>query len=143
MRLYVLIAVLHTSLKAIEPARDSLICTQRTLFAELARRRTRIRMPVYLEFNESTSQFFETTRNAADDTILLAIDESQKKLIMTVPTGIGMIAKRAAERQARGITKSGFLCKDGGRYGRDHELEILGEGGQLPDHLTQSPREVY
>jgi len=100
-------------------------------------------MPIYLEFNVSTSQFFETTRNAADDTILLAIDDSQKKLIMTVPSGIGMIAKRSAERQARGITKSGFLCNDGGRYGRDHELEILGEGGKLPDHLRESPREVY
>lgn len=100
-------------------------------------------MPIYLEFNQSTSQFFETTRNTADDTILLAIDASQKKLVMTVPTGTGMIAKRAAERQARGITKSGFLCNDGGRCGRDHELEILGEGGQLPDRLRASPREVY
>ncbi|MBN2228455.1 MAG: hypothetical protein JW779_02605 [Candidatus Thorarchaeota archaeon] len=100
-------------------------------------------MPIYLEFNQTTSQFFETTRNAADDAILLAIDESQKKLVMTVPSGMGMIARRAAERQARGITKSGFLCNDGGRYGRDHELEVLGEGGQLPDRLRESPREVY
>jgi hypothetical protein len=100
-------------------------------------------MPIYLEFNQSTSQFFETTRNAADDAILLAIDEDQKKLIMTVPANTGMIAKRAAERQARGITKSGFLCNDGGRYGRDHDLEILGEGGKLPDRLRESPREVY
>ena len=110
---------------------------------ELASWRPRIRMPIYLEFNKSTSQWFETTRNAADDTILLAIDESQKKLIMTVPPGTGMIAKRAAERQARGITKSGFLCNDGGRCGRDHDLEILGEGGQLPERLRGSPREVY
>jgi len=109
----------------------------------LASWRPRSRMPIYLEFNPSTSQWFETTRNAADDTILLAIDESQKKLIMTVPPGTGMIAKRAAERQARGITKSGFLCNDGGRCGRDHELEILGEGGQLPERLRGSPREVY
>ena len=100
-------------------------------------------MPVYLEFNESTSQFFETTRNASDDTILVVVDESQKKLVMTVPSGKTMIVKRAAERQARGITKAGFLCNDGGRYGRDHELEILGEGGQLPDRLRDSPREVY
>ena len=100
-------------------------------------------MPVYLEFNESTSQFFETTRSTSDDTILLVIDEAQKKLIMTVPSGKTMITRRAAERQARGITKTGFLCNDGGRYGRDHELEILGEGGQLPDRLRESPREVY
>jgi len=100
-------------------------------------------MPIYLEFNESTSQFFETTRNSADDAILLAIDEGQKKLVMTVPSGKSMISRRAAERQARGITKSGFLCNDGGRYGRDHDLEVLGEGGQLPDRLRESPREVY
>ena len=100
-------------------------------------------MPIYLEFNESDSQFFETSRNASDDAILLVIDDAQKKLIMTVPSNIGMITRRAAERQARGITKSGFLCNDGGRYGRDHELEVLGEGGSLPDRLRQSPREVY
>ncbi|MHA1770556.1 MAG: hypothetical protein ACTSYL_05000 [Candidatus Thorarchaeota archaeon] len=100
-------------------------------------------MPKYLEFNQETSQFHETTRRFSDDSILLVIDESEKKLIMTVPAHITMIVRRAAERQARGITKSGFLCKDGGRYGRGHELEVLGEGGKLPDRLLHSPREVY
>jgi hypothetical protein len=100
-------------------------------------------MPVYLEFNASASQFAETTRSSSDDSILLVVDEAEKKLIMSVPSNVGMIARRAAERQARGITKSGFLCSDGGRVGRDHELEVLGEGGQLPDRLRQSPREVY
>ena len=131
--------------------RDFIGCTRarfinirpETIQPELASWRLRFRMPVYLEFNESTSQFFETTRNASDDTILLVVDESQKKLIMTVPSGKTMIVRRAAERQARGITKTGFLCNDGGRYGRDHELEVLGEGGQLPDRLRESPREVY
>jgi hypothetical protein len=100
-------------------------------------------MPIFLEFNENTSQFFETTRNAATDAILLAVDDAGKRLTMSVPEGKSMIVRRAAERQARGITKTGFLCKDGGRYGRDAELEILGEGGQLPERLTHSPREVY
>ena len=100
-------------------------------------------MPIYLEFNAASSQFSETTRNASDDSIILVIDEAQKKLIMSVPVGIGMITRRAAERQARSITKSGFMCNDGGRHGRDHELEVLGEGGQLPDRLKESPREVY
>jgi hypothetical protein len=100
-------------------------------------------MPVYLEFNESTSQFFETTRNSGDNAIFLEIDPSQKKILMTVPAGKSMIARRSAERQARGITKSGFLCNDGGRVGRNHDLEVLGEGGQLPDRLRESPREVY
>ncbi len=100
-------------------------------------------MPVYLEFNQSISQFQETTRNSSDDSILLVVDDSQKKLVMTVPSGISMITRRAAERQARGITKTGFLCSDGGRVGRDYELEVIGEGGQLPERLRQSPREVY
>ena len=102
-----------------------------------------MQMPVYLEFNQSTSQWAETTRTSADDAILLVIDESQKKLVMSVPGNIGMIARRAAERQARGITATGFLCTDGGRVGRGHELEVLGEGGKLPDRLRDSPREVY
>jgi hypothetical protein len=100
-------------------------------------------MPWYLEFNASASQFEQTNRSSSDDSILLVIDEAEKKLIMSVPPNVGMITRRAAERQARGITKTGFLFSDGGRYGRDHELEVLGEGGQLPDRLRQSPREVY
>ncbi|MFW9920327.1 MAG: hypothetical protein ACFFED_12060 [Candidatus Thorarchaeota archaeon] len=100
-------------------------------------------MPVYLEFNPSASQFQETTRVTAEDAILLAIDEGRKKLLMTVPSGVSMITKRAAERQARGITKTGFLLRSGGRAGRNHDLEVLGEGGQLPDKLHHSPREVY
>ncbi len=100
-------------------------------------------MPKYLEFDANSSKFNETSRTASDDSILLVIDESQKKLLMSVPGHISMINRRAAERQARGITKTGFLCSDGGRYGRDHELEVLGEGGNLPERLTHSPREVY
>ncbi len=100
-------------------------------------------MPVYLEFDENTSQFRETSKDTSDDTILLVVDEAQKKLIMTVPPNISMITRRAAERQARGISKSGFLCRHGGRVGRGHELEVLGEGGQLPERLLRSPREVY
>ncbi len=100
-------------------------------------------MPIYLEFNVNTSQFQETNKSSSDNSITLMIDETAKKMIMTVPSSATMIARRAAERQARGIVKSGFLCRDGGRYGRDHELEIAGEGGQLPERLTHSPREVY
>ncbi len=100
-------------------------------------------MPIYLEFDANKSQFHETSKASSDDSIMLTIDESLKKLIMTVPNTVNMIVRRAAERQARGIIKSGFLCRDGGRYGRDHALEVVGEGGSLPERLTQSPREVY
>ncbi|MEM2142204.1 MAG: hypothetical protein QXS20_09060 [Candidatus Thorarchaeota archaeon] len=100
-------------------------------------------MPIYLEFNEKNSQFQETTRSSSDDSILLIIDDTQKKLKMMIPNGVSMITRRTAERQAQGISKTGFLAKDGGRYGRGHELEVVGEGGQLPERLTRSPREVY
>ena len=100
-------------------------------------------MPVFLQFNPTTSQFHETTQTQSDDSIIVAVDDAQKKLLMSVPANISMINKRAAERQARGITKSGFLLSSGSRVGRDHELEVLGPGGQLPERLTHSPREVY
>jgi hypothetical protein len=100
-------------------------------------------MPLYLEFNLSSSQWQETTRTDAPDAILLLIDESQKKLVMSVPSGISMINRRQAERQARGITATGFQLRAGGRAGRHCELEVRGDGGNLPDRLKESPREVY
>jgi len=100
-------------------------------------------MPVYLEFNQTTSQFAETTRNTSTEAIIVAIDDAKKKLMMSVPATVSMIVRRAAERQARGITKSGFLIRTGGRVGQGYELEVLGEGGKLPERLTSSPREVY
>ena len=75
-------------------------------------------MPVHLEFNLTSSQWQETTRTDAPDAIFLVIDEGQKKLIMTVPAGISMINRRQAERQARGITATGFQLRAGGRAGR-------------------------
>lgn len=100
-------------------------------------------MPVHLEFNQTTSQFGETTKNTSNESIILTIDDAKKKLLMSVPSNISMIIRRAAERQARGITKSGFLIRNGGPVGAGFELEVEGEGGKLPDRLTSSPREVY
>jgi hypothetical protein len=100
-------------------------------------------LPIYLEFNQTSSLFQETTRTSTTDSILLVIDDGQKKLFLTVPGTTSMIVRRTAERQAQGIVKSGFLARDGGRYGRGYQVEVLGEGGQLPERLTHSPREVY
>jgi hypothetical protein len=100
-------------------------------------------MPVHLEFNQSTSQFAETTKNTSNESIILTIDDAKKRLFMSVPSNITMIVRRAAERQARGITKTGFLIRTGARVGAGFELEVEGEGGKLPDRLTSSPREVY
>lgn len=73
----------------------------------------------------------------------MKVDESQKKLILAVPGGVSMIERRAAERNARSIQKSGFQTAKRGRIGAGFELVVEGHGGSLPDRLTHSPREVY
>ncbi|TFG14182.1 hypothetical protein EU537_04480 [Candidatus Thorarchaeota archaeon] len=97
----------------------------------------------YLLFDKNESQWRESFGEMPDEGISLSIDDTQKKLIMNVPANESMIIRRAAERQARGISKSGYLSRSGERIGRGYRLEIDGEGGQLPDRLRQSPREVY
>ena len=94
----------------------------------------------FLEYRDN--QFHECAGQPATE-ISLKVDDAQKKLILSVPSGVSMIQRRAAERNARSIQKSGFQTAKKGRVGRDYELEILGGGGGLPDRLKRSPREVY
>ncbi|MHA1246335.1 MAG: hypothetical protein ACTSPE_03350 [Candidatus Thorarchaeota archaeon] len=75
--------------------------------------------------------------------ITLKVDDAQKKLILYVPNGVSMIERRAAERNARSIERSGFQTAKRGRIGRGYELVIEGHGGALPERLKRSPREVY
>jgi hypothetical protein len=93
-----------------------------------------------LEYRES--QFHEASGQAATD-ISLTIDETQKRLILAVSSNVSMIERRSAERNARGISKAGFLTSTGATVGRGYELVIEGHGGALPDRLKHSPREVY
>ncbi|MFX1416433.1 MAG: hypothetical protein ACFFC0_06450 [Promethearchaeota archaeon] len=94
----------------------------------------------FLEYRNS--QFHECTGTPTTE-ITLKVDESQKKLILAVPGGVSMIERRAAERNARSIQKSGFQTAKRGRIGAGFELVVEGHGGSLPDRLTHSPREVY
>ncbi len=94
----------------------------------------------FLEYRNS--QFHECKGTPTTD-ITLKVDEAQKKLILTVPSGVSMIERRAAERNARSIQKSGFQTSKRGRIGAGFELVVEGHGGSLPDRLTHSPREVY
>jgi len=94
----------------------------------------------FLEYRNS--QFHECTGTPTTE-ITLKVDESQKKLILAVPGGVSMIERRAAERNARSIQKSGFQTSKRGRVGAGFELVVEGHGGSLPDRLTHSPREVY
>jgi hypothetical protein len=93
-----------------------------------------------LEYRDS--QFHEVS-GTPQTAITLTVDDSQKKLILAVPTGTSMIERRAAERNARGIEKVGFQTSAGPRIGRGYELVVEGHGGGLPDRLKHSPREVY
>ncbi len=94
----------------------------------------------FLEYREN--QFHESAGQPSGE-ITLKVDDAQKKLILTVQSGVSMIQKRAAERNARSIQKSGFQTSRKGRIGQGYELEIMGGGGGLPDRLKHSPREVY
>ena len=90
----------------------------------------------------SNSQFHECVA-PKENSISLKIDDSQKKLTLMIPSTASMIEKRSAERNARGISKAGFLSNAGVTLGRGYELIVEGSGGALPDRLTHSPREVY
>ena len=75
--------------------------------------------------------------------ITLKVDDALKKLILTCPSGVSLIHRRASERAARGISKAGYSSSSGATLGRGYELVIEGHGGALPDRLKHSPREVY
>jgi len=93
-----------------------------------------------LEYRDN--QFHECSGQPTSE-ITLKVDETQKKLVLTIPGGVSMIQSRAAERNARSIEKSGFQTAKKGRIGRGFELVVEGHGGGLPERLKQSPREVY
>ncbi len=93
-----------------------------------------------LEYKDSK---FHETSNEPMSGVTLKVDDQAKKLILTIPNDVSMIQRRAAERNARGIQKTGYMTKRGASIGRGYELVIEGTGGGLPDRLKQSPREVY
>ncbi len=94
----------------------------------------------FLEYKNS--QFHECLGTPTTE-ITLKVDDAQKKLVLSVPGGVSMIDRRAAERNARSIQKSGFQTSKRGRVGAGFELVVEGPGGSLPERLTHSPREVY
>ena len=83
----------------------------------------------FLEYKNS--QFYECS-GAPTTEISLNIDDSLKKLILSVSGGTSMNQKRSAERNARGISKAGFRSDSGATLGRGYELVVEGHGGGLP-----------
>jgi len=117
-----------------------LICNHDSVFLELTIGGVTVQMKKVLEYRDS--QFHECSGTPSTP-ITLTVDEAAKKLVLVIPTGTGMIERRAAERNARGIEKVGYQTSAGARIGRGFELVIEGHGGGLPDRLKHSPREVY
>ncbi len=93
-----------------------------------------------LEYRDS--QFYECSGEGSTE-ITLKIEDGPKKLVLRVAGSSSMIQKRSAERNARGISKTGFRTTSGGSIGRGYDLIVEGQGGGLPDRLKHSPREVY
>ena len=96
---------------------------------------------VYLALKDRL--FIEADENNGNsDDAVLVIDEENKKMVLKFSENCGFVLRRTAERQARGIQKSGFLTSDNQRVGADFTLDIEGQNG-VPDRLTHSPRKVY
>ncbi len=95
---------------------------------------------VYLVFNNRL--FHESDDDNNSHEAALVIDEANKKMTLKFSGECGFVIRRTAERQARGIQKTGFVSNGNNRIGMDYELTIEG-GNEVPDRLTHSPRKVY
>ncbi|MHA1712789.1 MAG: hypothetical protein ACTSW4_01905 [Candidatus Ranarchaeia archaeon] len=87
-------------------------------------------------------KFVETDEDDGTAEVSLFIDENNKKMTLKFSNECSFILRRTAERQARGIQKTGFLATGNHRVGENYELSIEGDQG-VPERLTYSPRKVY
>jgi len=92
---------------------------------------------------EFRNKVFVENKEPNGDTISLKFDEGSRKLVLNVPLGCSMVDRLTAQRQANGISKFGWLASSGARIGEGYEVILDGGGGQTPDRLNHSPRQVY
>jgi hypothetical protein len=94
-------------------------------------------LQVIIMVNEVVLGFVGTDfiEGASENAITLLVDERQKKLVLKIAPQAGFVERRTAERQARGITKIGFQLKNGMRVGQGFDLELNGDGGDVPERL--------
>jgi hypothetical protein len=88
-------------------------------------------------------KLFVESKEPNGDSIQLDFDETNRKIILTVPMGSSLINRLTAQRQANGISKTGWLSSSGARLGEGYDVVIEGNGGSVPDRLNHSPRKVY
>ncbi|MHA2059445.1 MAG: hypothetical protein ACW976_01520 [Candidatus Ranarchaeia archaeon] len=89
------------------------------------------------------NKLFVESKEANGDGIHLDFDESNEKIILTVPIGSSLINRLTAQRQANGISKTGYLASSGARFGEGYDVVLEGEGGGVPEKLNHSPRKVF
>ena len=78
----------------------------------------------------------EFVESKTDGEAYLEIDDVNKKATLTFAPGASLITKRTAQRQARGICKTGLLLSNGHRVGEQCDLEVQSEGA-LDERLLQ------
>jgi hypothetical protein len=88
-------------------------------------------------------KLFVESKEPNGDCIYLDFDETNQKIILTVPIGSSLINRLTAQRQANGISKTGWLSSSGARYGEGYDVVLEGDGGVVPDKLNHSPRKVF
>ena len=82
---------------------------------------------VTLIWHDNDFEQLDPSRSPPEDEITLKIDEGQQKIIVTIPPGTGVIARRAVERRVRSIERSGFIMTGGPTVGRGFPVSIEGE----------------
>ncbi|MFX0113197.1 MAG: hypothetical protein ACFFB3_01480 [Candidatus Hodarchaeota archaeon] len=73
--------------------------------------------------------FLETgfVEEKVDGEAYLDLDEQNQKAILTFTPEAGLVTKRMAQRQARGICATGFQLRNGARLGAGFTLDVQGE----------------
>ncbi len=89
------------------------------------------------------NKIFIESKEPNGDTINLSFDQTNQRIVLSVPIGCSLIDRLTAQRQANGIAKTGWLTSSGARLGEGYEVTVEGDGGQVPDRLNHSPRQVY
>jgi hypothetical protein len=89
------------------------------------------------------NKLFVESKEPNGDDIHLDFDETNQKIILTVPVGSSLINRLTAQRQANGISKTGWLSSSGARLGEGYDVVLEGDGGVVPEKLNHSPRKVY
>ncbi|MFX0093244.1 MAG: hypothetical protein ACFFBD_15925 [Candidatus Hodarchaeota archaeon] len=90
---------------------------------------------IKLNFDTQTGDFIEGSPKGEIGAIL-EIDRANRRASLTFAESTSLIGRRTAERQARGICRTGFQLKNGARVGTDFDMRVDTET-KLDERLLQ------